>query len=100
MHAGDDGDGTAAVDHGNPLRREMQAEIGSAVGDRLVDRSARRRIDKPDLAEAFVVQQPFGDKLGRMADRRSAHQAYRRRFERPLRRRRKRRARHACGAGQ
>ena len=34
MHAGDDGDGTAAVDHGNPLRREMQAEIGSAVGDR------------------------------------------------------------------
>jgi hypothetical protein len=62
----------------------MSAEIYLAAGDRWIDLRARCALDIADVGEAFRPQQLLGDKLRRVAERRSFHKAHRGGFERSL----------------
>jgi hypothetical protein len=67
MHAAQDRDRSAAVDHGHPLRSKVRIEIHPAARDRLIDFSGGLAFDILDFGKALRAQQFLGDKLGRVA---------------------------------
>jgi hypothetical protein len=68
MDAGNHRDWCAAIHRNNERRREVQAEIDAAVGNRVGLADADRRGDIADIGEAFLSQQLLRDILRSDAD--------------------------------